>query len=289
MADVLTATPDPATASVLLRSEFTATGSTTAVVERSTDGGTTWATVRGGDSLDLVGPVPAPGNRIGYLYDTEAPLDVPLTYRSTNNLGTVTIAGPVTIVSSGYGWLKDPARPWADLRIDGCAGTAVPRPCDDPLTEPAISVVGAGLGTESYAADAGLFPILNRARPGDVYARRKDAVTSWRVVSKTLASMNSLEVFYAAGGPVFIQLPPVWGWPDRYYQPGDADVSRLGPVLSQPYRFWDVPLTVVDAPVGGAQGTADNNWCALAGAYPTWADLAATGLTWGDVVEGDAL
>lgn len=286
MANVLTATVQNTYAQVLLRSEFSATGSLTALVERSDDGGVTWQPVRGGNLLGLIGPAPGAGNRIGYLYDTEMPLDTAVRYRSTDNLGTVTTAGPVTVVSSGFAWLKDPARPWANVRIDDCSDTPVPTQCATPLTEPAVSLVGDGLGAEDYAGDFTLFPILNRPRPADVYAYRKDAVTSWRVVSKTLASMDTLNVFYAWGGPIFLQLPPVYGWPDRYYQPDNVSVSRLSNDLRVPYRFWDAPLTVVDAPVGAAQGTALNNWCYLDSQYATWADLTATGLTWGQIVEG---
>lgn len=287
MANVLTATVENAFAHVILRTEFSATGSLTAVVERSDDGGVTWTEVRG-SPVTLVGPAPGAGNRIGYLYDTEMPLDVPVRYRSTDNLGTVTTAGPVTVVSSGVSWLKDPARPWANVRIDDCSETVVPTMCSTPLSEPAVSLIADGLGAEEYAGDFTLFPILNGPRPADVYAYRKDATTSWRVLSKTLTSMGTLNTFYAWGGPIFLQLPPIYGWPDRYYQPAEVVVSRVSNVLTVPYRMWDVPLTVVDAPVGAAQGTCENNWCILGTTYATWGALNATGLTWGDVVEGDA-
>lgn len=285
MANVLTATVENQFAHVILRTEFSATASVTAVVERSIDGGATWTAVRG-SPVTLVGPNPAAGNRIGYLYDTEMPLDVPVQYRSTNNLGTVTTAGPVTVVSSGYGWLKDPARPWANIRFDNCIGTSVPAACTPPLDEPAVSLIE--LGAEEYAGDFTLYPILNRARPADVYALRKDVVTSWRLISKTCESLNTLRDFYAWGGPIFIQLPAVYCWPDRYYQPAEVVVSRLTNDMRVPYRMWDVPLTAVEAPVGAPQGTCENNWCIVNDTYATWADLTATGLTWGDVVEGDA-
>lgn len=288
MADVLTATVENQFAHVILRTEFSATGSLTAVVERSIDGGVTWTAVRG-SPVTLVGPAPGAGNRIGYLYDTEMPLDVATRYRSTNNLGTVTTAGPVTVVSSGLGWLKDPARSWANVHFDDCTGTEVPAKCTTPLTEPAVTLVTDGLGTEEYDGDFTLFPVVNRTRPADVWAYRKDAVTSWRLVSKTLASMNTLKTFYAWGGPVFIQLPSVYGWPDRYYQPAKVSVSRLSKVLTKPFRNWDVPLTVIDAPVGAAQGTCENNWCGVDAAYATWAALTATGFTWGQIVEGVAV
>ena len=221
-------------------------------------------------------------------------MNTPVRYRSTNNLGTVTTAGPVTVTTAaGESWLKDPARPWANVRIDLCATTpsdAITLVCDTPAPdEPAAVLVAAGLGDETYAGDFTLFPILNRTRPADVFAYRKDVVTSWRIVSRTLATMNTLLTFYAWGGPILIQVPAAYGWPDRYYQPGDVAVSRLSVALDVPLRLFTVPLTAVDAPVGPVQGTCENNWCGVDAAYATWANLTATGLTWGDIVEGDAV
>jgi hypothetical protein len=286
--DVLTASPSATWANVLLRTEFTATASQTATVERSSDGGVTWTAVRG-SPITLVGPDPSAGSRIGYVYDSEAPFNTALRYRSTSNLGVVTTDGPVTVtVAAGVSWLKDPARPWANLRLDECTPTPVPYSCDPPASEPAINLVASGLLDETRAGDFTLFPVLNRPRPADVFAYRKDVVTSWQVVSKTLTSMNSLTTFYAWGGPIFIQLPPEYGWPDRYYQPGDTKTSRLSYDLRQPYRLWDVPLTVVDSPVGAAQGQATNNWCVVDAQYATYAQMAASGLTWSQVVEGAA-
>jgi hypothetical protein len=290
MANILTATANGTYAHVLLRTEFSATASATATVERSIDGGVTWTAVRGGDPLTLIGPAPAAGNRIGYLYDDEAPLNTSLLYRSTDNLGTVTTAGPVTIVvAADESWLKDPARPWANVKISRCVQTPVDAACTPAASEPAVVLVRDGLGAEVYAGDFTLFPVLNRPRPADVFAYRKDAVTSWQIASLTLASKYTLDTFWAWGGPVFIQLPPEYGWPDRYYQPGDVEARRLSGILSKPQRLWPTPLTVIDSFPGAAQGEVENNWCAVMAQYPTWGDLTTTGLTWGDVVAGAAV
>jgi hypothetical protein len=285
VADVLTATVQDPYAGVVLRTEFSATGSLTAVVERSDDGGLTWTAVRG-SPVTLVGPAPGAGNRVGYLYDYEAPLNTAIRYRSTDNLGTVTTAGPVTItVADGVSWMKDPARPWANLMIPECVRNAFDVVCVPP-PEPALFLVYGGLGDRVRAADATLFPILNRQRPADVYAYRKDHATSWQVASVTLDAMNSITEFYAFGGPIFLQLDPIFGWDDQYYQPGDTTEQRISADLRQPLRLWPVPLTVVDAPPGAAQGTVQNNWCLIKDTYPTWADFTATGLTWGQVQDG---
>ncbi len=149
-----------------------------------------------------------------------------------------------------------------------------------------MTLIASGLGDEEYAADASLFPILNRARPADVWGYRKDAVTSFQIVSKTLASQATLNTFWAWGGPILLQFPAVYGWADRNYQPGQVKESRLSKDLRIPYRLWETPLTVIDAQAGGAQGNQLNNWCYIKGKYATWAGLTATGLTWGQIIEG---
>ena len=163
-------------------------------------------------------------------------------------------------------------------------GPALPAPA-----EPALFLPYGSLGAQTRASDANLYPVLNRRRPVDVWAYRKDVTTSWQVVSVTAAAMNSVETFYALGGPIFLQLDPSYGWPDRYYQPGNVDEGRLSGDMTVPFRVWSAPLTVIDAPPGRAQGTAENNWCAVEDTYPTWADMTATGMTWAEVVAGAAV
>lgn len=55
-----------------------------------------------------------------YLSDHEAPLDAQLWYVAVSDTGTTLVAGPFTIPSQGFVWLKDPGRPWADLKLDLC-------------------------------------------------------------------------------------------------------------------------------------------------------------------------
>lgn len=55
-----------------------------------------------------------------YLSDHEAPFDAQLWYVAVSDTGTTLTAGPFTIPSQGFVWLKDPGRPWADLKLDLC-------------------------------------------------------------------------------------------------------------------------------------------------------------------------
>jgi hypothetical protein len=74
--------------------------------------------------------------------------------------------------------------------------------------------------------------------------------------------------------------------PDRYYQPGDLDMIYIHPDQRVPLRVWEVSLVAVDPPIGPTQGVAGFTWCDVAETYGTYADLTASGLTWGEVLGG---
>ncbi|HEX5705621.1 MAG TPA: hypothetical protein VFX97_20635 [Pyrinomonadaceae bacterium] len=164
---------------------------------------------------------------------------------------------------------------------------------------PAPSAIGDDLAWVGYrdkvrAMDAGLFPVLDRERPADVYARRKDIVTSCLFLSRSLDAINRVYELYTAGGPLLFQTPEIYGMDkpygqqDRYFQPGDLNEGYISQDQRKPVRLWSAPLTAVDLPVGLPQGTDDANWCAVKDKYPTYADLTATGLTWGQIAAGGA-
>lgn len=225
-----------------------------------------------------------------YVSDHEARLDEPVWYTVTADDGSVMTAGPFTIPGDGTVWFKDPGRPWADLRLDLCLTPSRNDDCT-PL-DPALAWVG--FGDRERAADTGLFPVLDRERPADVYARRKDITTSGLFLSRTREVIDEVYDLFTAGGPLLIQVPAVYAmdYPrsqrDRYYQPGDLTESVLGNDQRRPSRLWSVPLTAVDAPVGPPQGTDTANWCVLEETYPTMGDYAASGYTWADAAAGIA-
>jgi hypothetical protein len=80
-----------------------------------------------------------------------------------------------------------------------------------------------------------------------------------------------------------------YGYKDRYFQPGDLSEAYISEDQRRPLRLWSSPLTAVDQPVGLPQGTDTANWCAVEDQYPTFAALTATGLTWGQVAQGQAV
>lgn len=162
--------------------------------------------------------------------------------------------------------------------------------------EPATpdDVVWVGFQNKVRAADAGLFPVLDSERPADVYARRKDITTGALFLTRSREAIDLVYELYTAGGPILFQVPVTYhmnsphGQRDRYYQPDDLTEGYLSQDQRRPIRLWTVPLVNVEVPVGLPQGTDTANWCALADTYATFADMTATGYTWGQAATGAA-
>lgn len=265
---------------ICLTADFTAAPGTqtTATIERGLTSTGPWTLL---DTVNLLGEV-------GQYCDTGVPLDTVVWYRWTGLPGNPTITqGPFIEPGDGTVLLKDPLRPWADLTLSFCESpqAAVHRLCGARSPE----LIWVGFGQETRRADANLFDIYQSEVPADLYGRRKRLDGSFTIFSKSLASADDVHALFTAGGPLLIQMPAVYGWTDAYVQPGDLSREYIAPDQRLPYRRWTVPFTIVDRPVGPKQGTADANWCALAEEFPTYADLIASGATWGQVASGAAV
>lgn len=263
---------------VYLTADFTAAPGTqtTATVERGLSVTGPWTLI---GSADLLA-------QVGVFYDTTAPLDTNLWYRWTGDPGGATIVqGPYIEVSTGTVLLKDPLRPWANLELNFCSSLqqAIGVLCGSQAPD----LVWAGFGEKVYKADANLFDVYNSRVPADIYGVRKRLDGELKVFSKTLASKDAVETLFAWGGPIQIQTPTVYGLPDIIVQPGDLTEDYISEDQRRPYRMWNAPFTIVDAPLGPKQGTVEANWCRIAELYATYADLTAAGFTWAQVASGE--
>lgn len=226
-----------------------------------------------------------------FVFDSEAPLDTAVTYRAFEDVvgldpsANVVTGGPVTVNSNGFNWFKDPARPWANVRVDLCPQSA-------PCSGVGDSVSLIRLGDKTRASDANLIPVLDRETPADIWARRKGIVSSVTFLTRTLAAIDDIYTLFTAGGPLLLQFQPLYGWPDAYWQPGELSEVYTGSNDQRlPYRRWSVPLVQVDrpSPASAAQGTACANWCAVEDTYATVQDLTDTGYTWLQVADCTAV
>lgn len=231
--------------------------------------------------------IPLLGERAVFT-DTTAPIGVPLWYRATGDqTGDFAVSAETALPALGQVWLKDPLRPWADLPMDFCdvATSGHVAGCTSPDPE----FVWVGLGQGLWEADAGLFPVLNSETPADVWARRKFESNSMRFFTKTLDAIDRVYDLFTAGGPLLLQLPNEYGWHDHYVQPGTVARDYISRDQRRPERLWEVPFTVVDRPLGPAQGTSCANWCAVEAAFPTYGDFVTAPGTFQDLLAGEVL
>jgi|SRR5687768_2232036 len=227
----------------------------------------------------------------GYFYDNTAPFDTPVWYRFVydlfgNEIVAPAIVGPLTLVGSGTVVLSDPNRPWADIEFGFCATS-------ETLAAAACTPGGPEFMWTRFEGrvrrhDAGLFDRLNAETPADVYARRKNFDSGARMLTKTLGAIDQMYELFTEGGPLYLRAPAVYGRTDVYVQPYNLAEDYLSDAVDQrfPHRIWAFAYTVVDRVFSIQQGTDCANWCAVAEAFPTFADLTATGDTWADVATG---
>jgi len=214
------------------------------------------------------------------LWDFEAPMDVPVSYRVTAEPSGETVTTTACVFASGGNpWLKDPLSPCHNIKLAPCRTT-----CPEP-----DAVLWLGHEQEQYAAVSAQFEVVGRRRPVEVSQWRRDAVTTVHFATITCAARDKLLDLTRAGTPVFIPRFDEVCWPDRYLSLGDHAVIPLSRDLRRTERVHSFPAVVVDAPPGPICCTADTSWCDLCSCADTWNEMDALGLTGLDVLEGEAV
>lgn len=214
------------------------------------------------------------------MWDFEAPFDVPLQYRATDDpFGDAVTSGTCVLYSMGRPWIKDPLRPCKDIHIlIDCE-----RECPDPG-----GIIWVGHEPETYASSSAQFEVAGRRRPINVSQIRKDATTVLTFATVTCTDRDKLLALTEPGTPVYIPQVPAICWPDRYLALGDHQVIPLSRDLRRQPRMHTVPAVVVDAPAGAICCTLGSTWCDMCNQAETWADFDALALTGVQVLKGEA-
>jgi hypothetical protein len=162
----------------------------------------------------------------------------------TTAAGTVD-SSTVLVASQPVAWLKSPTQPAYDLRllIDPDPRCASPR-----------GVWLAGLTDKSRPPDGAALEIQGAANPVAIWATRKSARSSLRLVSRATADSDAVKAINASGAPLFLQLPTSYGEPDQYLMVGETAEGRLATDHRVPWRAHVLPFVCVKAPVGPAEG-----------------------------------
>lgn len=260
MAVTVVATVEPNNSPPRVRLDVTDTGSPTVTqVNVTRVNGSTVAPVRTVDGGPLLLSTSG-SNRVGVLYDYEAPLGVPSTYSTAEQPTNVSAA--VTLNS---------AVPWL-VRYDAPG-----------LSVPLDFRIGSFDSTDNDVVQGKFRPLGRDTLVTVTDGSRKADESSFIAGTDTLAALAALNACLASGGVVYLNVPVALGMgvSSAYINLGRTTTKRRTDIGTDPYRDTTVPFEVVAMPVGGQQAQrtyadvlAENaTYASLAARYPTYTAL----------------
>jgi hypothetical protein len=253
----VTATVEPNAVPPRVRLNVADTGSpalTSTTITRSNPDGTT-TTVRTSDGQPL-----ALTSGAGLVYDNEVQFQAAVSYSSVESPTLVT--SPVTIPENRI-WLIDPGVPALSM----------------PITV-------AVFGDLTKRMTRGVFYPMGRSSPVvQTDGARKSSEGSLLVKTMSLAEIAALEAVTASGSPLLLNVPATlaWGVSTNYISISDVVEQRLVEYAPEVTRYFNLPYTVVDRPIGGTQ--AERTYADLLD-FPTYGALLSAYATYGDLLAG---
>lgn len=228
-------------------------GETSTTITRLNPDGTT-STVRTSDGNPLV-----LSSGAGSLYDYEMPYGQLVSYSSletpANVSAQVTVAQP-------QAWLVHPGVPSLSLPLKLMPGS---------------------LQDETYTVKQGVFYVMGRDTPiVQSDGARKSAQSQLIQLIESSSERDSFRALISDAGVLLLNIPPSLGYDfdTCYVAISDVKFSRLTDLVIDDYRTVTMPITVVDAPVGGtmAQRTYADlldyaSYSQLQAAYSTYTAL----------------
>jgi len=198
-------------------------------------------------------------NRVGTLFDYEAPYGAAVTYSTIESPGTV--SSPVTVAESSA-WLIDPGAPALSVPIR--------------IKQ---------LGGRTRKVNRGVFyPMGRAAAVVQTDGQRKAAEYDLSVYTGTDDDRAELDALLDGAGVLLLNVPAAngWGIGAEYVSVGDVVEDRPFTYLGYADRVWTLPITVVDMPIGGSQSSrtyadlfAFTTYAALSAGYANYTALLA--------------
>lgn len=181
---------------------------------------------------------------------------------------------------------------------DGCFRLGNPvRPCDDVrvcLCADGVECGGTGglsfiaMTPDTRAANSGSLVPVNDIYPIVVSRRRMKPTSTLTIVPTSFAARDELINLLAPGEPLLLRTTPEFGIGDRYLDIGDVpELYQIADMTIQP-RIMQLPNAEVRPSPGPSLGVCGSRITDLCDIYATWDEIAAAGLTWGDLLRGEA-
>lgn len=193
------------------------------------------------------------------------------------------VSGPcetVTVTSESV-WLKSPLHPCNDIEIGLCSPML--EDCDE---DSRVSYVGTF--EDTFDPNTVLLFPANRRRPIPVNRVRRDAAATLRVLAHDCDAKDAVLQANEPGDPLLFQAPADYCIPDRYISVGSLNETRLSVDQREDFRLMTLPYVTVDRPQGPADGPCGIRIDDLCDIYTSWNALAIAGLTWTDLLLGEA-
>jgi hypothetical protein len=248
----LGATYDAVLSRIQLAGTSLGASATYAVFDRTTDGGITYTTVRGGVSVPVA-------SQNANLNDYEFPAGVATTYRvrSYNVSDALQVTSTVAVNQDlDAVWLKVPAAPFLNRKV-----------------------TVSSAGDKSRPARRGLFDIKGRSKAIAVTDIRSSMSYEARLRTFDLDEEQTLDYVLSSGEILFFHLPAAnTCMTGGYYSAGDVTWGPPGS-RAKPDRIFSIPLTEVVAPGADVIATA-YTWTSVLADYATWTALLAANATW---------
>jgi hypothetical protein len=189
-------------------------------------------------------------------------------------------SGTVTIPGDECFRLGDPVRPCNDRHV-----------CLSEESECSVEETGIYFGTMTpgtYGDNSGQLLPVNARRPIVVARDRRDVQSELVLVTRTFDDRDDVLALNEPGTPLLWRGPAGYGTGDRYMSVLDVGLSASFLDLQEEPRVVRMPHWAVDAPVGPSLGICGTRVDDLCDVYPTWDEVVAAGLTYIDLLRGQA-
>lgn len=218
------------------------------------------------------------------VWDTEAPLETDLEYRVEGLVTGATVTSvTVNIDDNGENHLKDPLHPCNDVRVATCIDEVG---CDDD-GDVETFYIGHARDTRANRS-VSLIPVME-SLPIVISRPRQAPESLLRLGTQTCDARDSIVQISEPGTPLLWQSLPEYCIEDRYISVGTYDVDRIGVDQRLTVRIHSMPYATVRRPAGPGQGVCGTRFMDICDVYDTWDEMAAAGLTWNDLLLGNAV
>lgn len=129
------------------------------------------------------------------------------------------------------------------------------------------------------------YEIVGRKNPVHVSSLRAGRTSEITILVWDEPSNELFNQLLDSGLPALIQAMPGYGIDGNLYiSIGDSEVESVTGAANEPGWRWTLPITEIDRPVGGLQGSSGRTWQDVADDYESWEDVFDAYDAWSNVL-----